>query len=77
MSVFRGVYLFRSGDPDYFYVDRRCRKGQECNPDSHVDTLRYADCIFNSNGKNEIISIRNRKTGDVYYTDPVCRVFQE
>lgn len=77
MSVFRGVFMFRSGDKEFFYAERKPRRGQEDNPDLYVDCLRYSNCIFHGAGKGRVTKIVDQTTGNVYYIDPSCQVFQE
>lgn len=75
MSVYRDVFLFRSADPEYFYADRKPRKGQEYDPDKHVDCVRYDDCVFTMNGFG-VTKIVDRKHGNTYYINKMCQIFQ-
>lgn len=77
MHVHRGVFLFRSSDPTYFYVEKEPKKGQLGSPYLYTDTVRYEDCTFLTSGEDRIIRIVDRKNGNTYYTDPSCQRFQD
>ena len=75
MSVYRGVFFFRSDNDDIIYACRRHRG--EFNPDKHVDNLHTRSCAFTTNGKGDLLRIQDLRNGNIYYPDPSCPRIQD
>lgn len=74
MSVYRGVFFFRSDDESFWAV--RKHKSDDFNPDKYADSLPYRSCSFTINGKRELLKVVDLRNGNVYYPDPSCPIIQ-